>query len=68
MKEFLLNSLANINIEDAIRKVEAKGIEISEEYKQYMKDIIKHSTTLIKNEMKQHTIPKKDIMDLAKQA
>ena len=39
-KEFLINSLKNINIEKAICAVEKMGYEISPEYRQYMCDVV----------------------------
>ena len=40
MKEFLIKSIKKLNVNNAIEKVENMGIEITNEYKQYMKTII----------------------------
>ena len=39
-KEFLINSLKNVNIEKAICAVEKMGYEISQPYRQYMCDVV----------------------------
>lgn len=64
LSEFLKQSLENINIEEAIKIVKQKGVEISPEYKQYITEIIDYSQKLLNNELKKFIIPNKELFEI----
>ena len=66
LSKFLNQSLENINIEEALKIVEQKGVEISPDYKQYVAEIIDYSKKLLNDELKKIIIPNKELFEITK--